>query len=157
MNRLTTLLCLFQFSKIEMWTFISYFKCNCCQIIISQSLVLLISLKWNILMYVKMIFYEFCIIFFIYLKFTHLWQNQFVDHLFTMTFVDVVHFLFSEWENDNNFYSDNVIDFWIEDFYECKHAIKYFLFFPVQFFQNKWTLLSFGMWKTIAFYIYQSK
>ena len=48
-NRLTALLCLFQFSKIEIRTFISYFNCNCCQIIISQTLVLLISLKWNIL------------------------------------------------------------------------------------------------------------
>ena len=27
-----------------------------------------------------------------HLKFTHLWQNQFVDQLFMMTFVDVVHF-----------------------------------------------------------------
>ena len=66
-----------------------------------------------------------------YLTFTHLWQNQFVDHLFTMTFVDVVHFLFFEWKNDNKFYSDNVIDFWIEDLCESKHAIKYFLFFNV--------------------------
>ena len=38
---------------------------------------------------------------------------------------------FVEQKNDNKFYSDNVIDFWIEDLCESKHAIKYFLFFNV--------------------------